>query len=87
MQTTPKHLKRRIDMQRVYEFLKEAKTYYLATVDKDQPRVRPFGTVDLFEGKLYFQTGKVKEVSRQLPFCLKDCQNSNTEAMILPDLL
>jgi len=53
-------------MQEVYEFLKKCKTYYLATVEKDQPRVRPFGTVDIFEGKLYIQTGKVKEVSRQL---------------------
>ena len=53
-------------MQRVYDFLKAAGTYYLATAEGDQPRVRPFGTVDLFEGKLYFQTGKVKEVSRQL---------------------
>ena len=53
-------------MQRVYEFLKEAKTYYLATVDGDQPRVRPFGTINLFEGKLYIQTGKVKAVSKQL---------------------
>ena len=53
-------------MNRVYEFLKEAGTYYLATVDGDQARVRPFGTVDVFEGKLYIQTGKVKEVSKQL---------------------
>ena len=53
-------------MQRVYEFLKEAKTYYLATVEGDQPRVRPFGTINLFEGKLYIQTGKVKNVSKQL---------------------
>ena len=53
-------------MQEVYEFLKAAGTYYLATVEGDQPRVRPFGTVDLFEGKLYIQTGKIKAVSRQL---------------------
>ena len=53
-------------MQEVYEFLKNAGTYYLATVEGDQPRVRPFGTVDLFEGKLYIQTGKVKDVSKQL---------------------
>ena len=53
-------------MQEVYEFLKACKTYYLATVEGDQPRVRPFGTVDLFEGKLYIQTGKVKDVSKQL---------------------
>ena len=53
-------------MQEVYDFLKECKTYYLATVEGDQPRVRPFGTVDIFEGKLYIQTGKVKEVSKQM---------------------
>ena len=53
-------------MQKVYEFLKDARTYYLATVEGDQPRVRPFGTVNIFEGKLYIQTGKVKPVSKQL---------------------
>lgn len=53
-------------MQEVYEFLKTCGTYYLATVEGDQPRVRPFGTIDLFEGKLYIQTGKVKEVSKQI---------------------
>ena len=52
-------------MQEVYDFLKKCGTYYLATVEGDQPRVRPFGTVDLFEGRLYIQTGKVKEVSKQ----------------------
>lgn len=53
-------------MQEVYEFLKSCGTYYLATVEGNQPRVRPFGTVDIFEGKLYIQTGKVKNVSKQL---------------------
>jgi uncharacterized pyridoxamine 5'-phosphate oxidase family protein len=53
-------------MQEVYDFLKKCGTYYLATVEGDQPRVRPFGTVDIFEGKLYIQTGKVKEVSQQV---------------------
>lgn len=53
-------------MQEVYEFLKSADTYYLATVEGDQPRVRPFGTVDVFEGKLYIQTGKIKNVSKQI---------------------
>ncbi|MFP3043891.1 pyridoxamine 5'-phosphate oxidase family protein [Treponema primitia] len=53
-------------MQEVYDFLKKAKTYYLATLEGDQPRVRPFGTIDLFEGKLYFQTGKSKDVSKQI---------------------
>ena len=50
----------------VCAFLKKTKTYYLATVDGDQPRVRPFGTVMLYEGKLYIQTGKKKNVSRQI---------------------
>ena len=53
-------------MQEVYEFLKEAGTYYLATSENGQPRVRPFGTVNLLGGKLYIQTGKSKAVSRQL---------------------
>jgi uncharacterized pyridoxamine 5'-phosphate oxidase family protein len=53
-------------MQEVYDFLKKCGTYYLATVEGDQPRVRPFGTVDIFEGKLYIQTGKSKEVSQQI---------------------
>lgn len=53
-------------MKSVYEFIKKCGTYYLATVDGDQPRVRPFGTVDLFEDKIYIQTGKVKPVSKQL---------------------
>ena len=53
-------------MKRVYDFLKKAEVYYLATVEGDQPRVRPFGTVNEFEGKLYIQTGKVKPVSHQL---------------------
>ena len=53
-------------MQEVYDFLKKCGTYYLATVEGDQPRVRPFGTVDIFEDKLYIQTGKVKEVSKQI---------------------
>jgi uncharacterized pyridoxamine 5'-phosphate oxidase family protein len=53
-------------MQEVYDFLKRCRTYYLATVDGDQPRVRPFGTVDIFDGRLYIQTGKIKEVSQQI---------------------
>ena len=48
-------------MERVEKFLTEAETYYLATVEGDQPRVRPFGTAHIFEGKLYIQTGKVKD--------------------------
>ena len=53
-------------MTRIYNFLKQAEVYYLATLEGDQPRVRPFGTINLFENKLYIQTGKVKPVSRQL---------------------
>lgn len=53
-------------MNEVYEFLKSCGTYYLATLEGSQPRVRPFGTVDMFEGKLYIQTGKSKAVAQQL---------------------
>ena len=53
-------------MERVVKFLKDAEVYYLATVEGDQPRVRPFGTAHIFEGKLYIQTGKVKDASKQL---------------------
>ena len=53
-------------MERVCNFLKEAGVYYLATVEGDQPRVRPFGTANIFEGKLYIQTGKVKPCSQQI---------------------
>ncbi len=53
-------------MNEVYEFLKECGAYFLATVDGDQPRVRPFGTIDLYDGRLYFQTGKSKDVANQL---------------------
>ena len=53
-------------MKEAYEFIKNAGVYYLATMEDDQPRVRPFGTVDIFEDKLYIQTGKSKEVSKQM---------------------
>lgn len=53
-------------MNEVYEFLKACGVYYLATVEGDQPRVRPFGTYDVFEGKLYIQTGKIKPVAHQM---------------------
>ena len=53
-------------MERVCQFLKDAGVYYLATVEGDQPRVRPFGTAHIFDGKLYIQTGRLKPVSRQL---------------------
>ncbi len=67
------------NMQKVYDFLKECGTYYLATVDGDKARVRPFGTIDMFEGRLYIETGKKKDVSKQLAInpnaeicCFKD---------------
>lgn len=53
-------------MKEVYDFLKKCGTYYLATMDGSQPRVRPFGTVDIFDGKLYIQTGKSKNVAKQI---------------------
>ena len=53
-------------MQKTYQFLKDAGHYYLATVDGDQPRVRPFGTALIYEGKLYIQTGRRKNVAKQL---------------------
>jgi len=53
-------------MKEVYEFLKKCETFYLATMDGDQPRVRPFGAIDVFEDKLYIETGKVKNVSKQM---------------------
>ncbi len=61
-QTTPNPENAAIAQQ----FLKKCGTYYLATVEGDQPRVRPFGTAEIFEGKLYIQTGKVKNVYKQL---------------------
>lgn len=66
-------------MQEVYEFLKSAKTYYLATVENDQPRVRPFGTINLFENKLYIQTGRKKAVAKQIT------QNPKVEICAMQD--
>ena len=53
-------------MEEVLNFLRDGGTYYLATVEWDQPRVSPFGTINVFEGKLYIQTGKSKKVSKQI---------------------
>ena len=53
-------------MEEVFEFLKKSGTFYIATVDGDKPRVRPFGVVNIFENKLYIQTGKIKNVSKQM---------------------
>ena len=53
-------------MKEVQEFLKECGVYYLATIDGDYPRVRPFGTAEIFENHLYIETGKKKEVFKQI---------------------
>ena len=53
-------------MEEVQEFLKDCGVYYLATIDGDQPRVRPFGTAEIYDGHLYIQTGKSKNVSKQI---------------------
>jgi uncharacterized pyridoxamine 5'-phosphate oxidase family protein len=53
-------------IQKVYDFVKSCGNYYIATTDGDQPRVRPFSSLFIYEGKIYFQTGKVKAVSKQL---------------------
>ena len=60
-------------MKEVQEFLKECGVYYLATVDGDYPKVRPFGTAEIFEGHLYIQTGKKKDVYKQIE------KNNNVE--------
>lgn len=54
------------DIQKLYDFLKESETYYLATLDGEQPRVRPVGTALLFEDKIYLLTSKAKAVSKQI---------------------
>lgn len=53
-------------MDEVFDFLKKCRVFYLATVDGNKPRVRPFGAINIFEGKLYIQTGKIKNVSKQM---------------------
>jgi uncharacterized pyridoxamine 5'-phosphate oxidase family protein len=53
-------------LQEVFDFLKKCRTYFIATIDGDQARVRPFGTVNIYENKLYIQTGKKKAVSKQI---------------------
>ena len=66
-------------MEEVVKFLEECGTYYLATIDSDKPRVRPFGTVLLYENHLYIQTGKVKDVSKQIS------KNPNVEITAFKD--
>lgn len=56
----------KMSIQKTYQFIKDAGKYFIATVEKDQPRVRPFGTIHIFEGKLYIQTGRKKNVGQQL---------------------
>ncbi len=56
----------KMPMEKTCQFIKEVGHYFIATVDGDQPHVRPFGTIHIFEGKLYIQTGRVKNVGKQL---------------------
>jgi len=53
-------------MNEVYEFIKKCGVYYLATIEDGKPKNRPFGTINIFEDKLYIQTGKSKNVSKQI---------------------
>ena len=73
------HTREEKKMDEVQKILKECGVYYLATIDGDKPRVRPFGTAEIFEGKLYIQTGKVKSVSKQIQ------NNSNVELCAFKD--
>ncbi len=79
-------------MKEVYEFLKECGVYYLATIDGDKPRVRPFGTAEIFENKLYIQTGKKKDVYKQIEMnnnveicAFKDGKWIRIEGKLIPD--
>ena len=79
-------------MKEVLEFIKSCGVYYLATVEGDQPRVRPFGTAEEFEGKLYIQTGKKKDCYRQLLenpnaeiCCFKDGRWLRLKGRLIPD--
>ena len=66
-------------MEEVLKLLKDCGYYFIATIDGDKPRVRPFGTAEIFEGKLYIQTGKKKNVSKQIE------ANSNVEICAFKD--
>jgi uncharacterized pyridoxamine 5'-phosphate oxidase family protein len=79
-------------MNEVWKFLKDCGTYYLATADGDQPRVRPFGTAEIFEDKLYIQTGKKKDCYKQLLAnpnveicCFKDGKWLRIAGKLIPD--
>ena len=66
-------------MKEVQEFLKECGVYFLATSEDNIPHVRPFGTAEIFENKLYIQTGKKKDVSKQI------AKNQNVELCAYKD--
>ena len=66
-------------MEEVYEFIKDCGCFFIATVDGDKPKVRPFGAINIFENKLYIQTGKRKKVSEQMQ------SNPNIEICALKD--
>ena len=53
-------------MNKIVEFLNDTKIFYLATIDGDKPRVRPFGAVMEKDGKIYFCTNNQKDVYRQM---------------------
>ena len=79
-------------MKEVQEFLKECGVYFLATTEGDQPRVRPFGTAEIFENHLYIQTGKKKEVYKQIEnnpkvelSCFKDGKWLRVTGKLIPD--
>ena len=79
-------------MKEVLDFIKSCGVYYLATTEGDQPRVRPFGTEEEFEGKLYIQTGKKKDCYRQLLenpnaeiCCFKDGKWLRLKGKLIPD--
>ncbi|MBQ6477862.1 MAG: pyridoxamine 5'-phosphate oxidase family protein [Erysipelotrichaceae bacterium] len=79
-------------MKEVLDFIKSCGVYYLATLEGDQPRVRPFGTAEEFEGKLYIQTGKKKDCYRQLLVdpkaeicCFKDGRWLRLTGKLIPD--
>lgn len=66
-------------MEEVLKFLEDCGAYFLATVDGEKPRVRPFGTAMLYENHLYIQTGKKKDVSKQI------AKNPNVEISAFKD--
>lgn len=81
-------------MNEVCEFIRQCGEYFLATVDGDQPRVRPFSTAVVFEDRLYIQTEKFKNVAKQMlanpkvEMCAYDKVNGGwvrVEATVVPD--